>query len=91
MRPQLDRNFDHLGERRHFLIEMNLDGAANPEQIVVLDMAAVFAQVNGYRGGPRALRRERELDWIRIRGAPRLTQGRDVVDIHAELGHSLTV
>jgi hypothetical protein len=49
---------------------------------------AVLAQVGrdpGDQAGP--LREEGRLDRIGVRGAPRLPDGRDVIDVQEEAGH----
>jgi hypothetical protein len=52
--------------------------------IALLNVPAVFTQVHGDAVGARLFRVQRCLDRVRVAGATGLTQGGDVVDVHAK-------
>ena len=57
---------------------------ASRVDVVVLDVAAVFAQVGGDAVGARALADDGALDGIGIVAAARLAKRRDVIDVDVE-------
>ena len=75
---------EHFFGRGHFKIERQDGFAAQPFDVVVRDMTAVLAQVGsdsvgaGLRGQARGAYR------IGVGPAARVTNGGDVVDVHAE-------
>ena len=81
------RQLDHLVYRGELLVETDVDLLAQAQEIAVLDMPAVFTQMESDRAGAGALGGERRLDRIGIVDAPRLAQRGDVIDIDAEPGH----
>jgi hypothetical protein len=84
---QFERNLKHLVGGRHFLVDMDADCLADTKKILVPDMAAVLAQVDGNRVRAGALSGERGLDRIGIRDETRLPQRRNMVNIDTELEH----
>ena len=75
----------------HFEIELGLERFLQPEDIAILDVAAIFAQVCGDAVGSGFLRNEGggdrvgfDQDALRITRVPRLAQGGCVVDVDAE-------
>ena len=82
----------------HFEIEFGLERFLQPEDIAVLDVATIFAQVRGDAVSSSFLRNEGGLyrvgfdqDAVRITRVACLTQGGGVVDIDAEAkGHGQT-
>ena len=81
------RDRHHLVGRGHLKVELDVRELAQPAHILVLDMAAVFAQV--HRDAVRAaqVRLHRGPDRVGLVGAPRLPDGGDVVDVDAKLDH----
>jgi len=57
MGPDFQRQLDHLVYRGEFLVEVDVDLLAQPEEIVVLDVAAIFAQMKSDRARAGALGR----------------------------------
>ncbi len=93
MRHQRDRDVDHLLGERHFQIE---DGANRPGEsldVVVLDVAAVFAQVRGDAIGAGVFTQTCRFHRIGFTAAPRLPHGGDVVhvDVKPQSLHRLSV
>ena len=83
-RLQFARDRDHLIGRRHLEIELDVGELTQAPHVLVLDMPAVFAQMDrdavrtaqmGFDCGPH---------WIRLVGAARLAQCGDMVDVDAE-------
>ena len=81
------RDGDHLVGRRHLEVELDVRELAQAADVLVLDVAAVLAQV--HRDAVRAaqVRLDRGPDRVGLVGAPRLAHGRDVVDVDAEFDH----
>ena len=73
--------------RRHLEVELDVDELAQPPHVLVLDVAAVLAQVHGDAVGAAEVRLDRGPHRIGLVGAPRLPQRRDVVDVDAEFNH----
>ncbi len=55
VRLGLERDGDHLVGRRHFEIERLVDFRLQPRDVVVADVAAVFAQMRGDAVAPAAI------------------------------------
>ena len=85
--PNAHRQLDHLIDRRQLLIKMDAKFAAQAKKIVILDVAAVFAQMDRDRIGAGALRQPRRLDRIGIEREPRLPHGGDVIDVDPQPRH----
>lgn len=81
---------DALGERHHFFgdahfeIHAGLQDILEQQHVALLDVPTVFAQMHGDAVSARLFRIQCCLDRIRIASAPGLTQGGDVVDVHAK-------
>ena len=83
------RNRQHFLGRSHFQVERQIGRGLDPGQVLVADMAAVFAQV---RSDPIAAASSNDLrraDRIGMIPAARVTDRGDVIDVHAkaEAGH----
>jgi hypothetical protein len=78
--PQGD--FEHLFRRRHFKIERTLDALHQKVDVGVPDMATVFPQVGRDAVCPGFFRNPGSADRIGMIPAPRISDGRDMVDIH---------
>jgi hypothetical protein len=72
-----------FGDRR-FQIHPGANRGPHALDVNILNMAAVFTQVQSDEICAGCLRQFRRLQRIRIRCAARLAQGRNVIDIHAE-------
>ena len=83
------RDVDHRGRGRHLEVELDVRELAQAPHVLVLDVAAVLAQV--HRDAVRAaqVRLDRRPHRVRLVGAPRLADRRDVVDVDAQLDHSV--
>ena len=53
---QPHRDVDHLGGRRHLEVELDVDELAQPPHVLVLDVPAILAQVNGDAVGAAQMR-----------------------------------
>ena len=78
------RNPQHVFGRRHLEIQRLRDLGLQPRHVVVADVAAVLAQMRGDAVGAGLDRGQRGAHRIRPLAAPRVAQGRDVIDIDAE-------
>jgi hypothetical protein len=69
--------------------QVQLDGhrLAEDAEVAVLNVAAVFAEVEGDAVGPAEFRERGRPDGVRLVGAASLPDSGDVVDIYAEKGH----
>ena len=79
---------DHLVGGRHLEVELDVRELAQPPHVLVLDVAAVLAQVHGDAVGAAQVRLDRRPDRVGLVGAPRLADRGDVVDVDAELDHA---
>ena len=84
VRAGLDGDGDHLRGRRHFEIERLGDLGLEARDVVVADVAAVFAQMRRDAVGAGLDRDLRGAYGIGMAAAARVADGRDVVDIDAE-------
>ncbi|MNF77262.1 hypothetical protein D3C84_594030 [compost metagenome] len=84
------RRADALGELHHFLgdthfeVHAGLQHVLEQQNVALLNVPTVFAQVHGDAVGARLFRVQCCLDRVRVTGAPGLTQGGNVVDVHAK-------
>ena len=85
LEPDGDR--DHLVGGGHLEVELGAHDRLDAREVGVLDVAAVLAEVHGDAVGAAGLGLDRGLHGIGLVGAPRLADGGDVVDVHAEFGH----
>src|SRR5579862_8131473 len=84
MRPGFKRNAEHFFRRRHFKIQRLVDLGHEPGDIVIEDVAAVFAQM---RSDAVATCRNRKLgraNRIGMTPPARITNGGDMIDVDAE-------
>ena len=72
---------------RHLQVELDVDELAQPPHVLVLDVAAILAQVDGDAVGSAQVRFDGRPDRVGLVGAPRLPQRRDVVDVDTEFNH----
>ena len=79
------RDVEHRLGRRHLEIERLLDRGLEPLHVVVVDMAAVLAQMRGDPVGAGLDGEEGGANGIGRRAAARVAEGRDVVDVDAEV------
>src|SRR5262249_24392362 len=86
--PYLVSDLHHLRRGGHFEIEHRLTDAAQKLEISVLDVAPVLAKVNGDLPGSAQLGEDCCRHRIRIADAPRLPQGRDVIDVDPQPLHA---
>ena len=84
VRHGFERNSKHLVGRRHFEIERFVDLRLQARDVVVADMAPVLAQVRGDAVGPGLDRQMRGAQRIGMPPAAGVTDGSDVIDIHAK-------
>jgi hypothetical protein len=84
LRQHLERNGEHFVGDGHFQIHLGLQQGAQDMHIGILDVAAVFAQMQGDRIRASRFRQQSGLHRARITGAARLTQRGDVVDVDAQ-------
>ena len=84
MRPGTDSNRDHIVGRRHLEIQRLVDLGLQSLNVLVTDMATVFAQM---RGDTISAGRDRKLcraHRIGMAAAARIADGRNMVDVHAK-------
>ncbi|MNT22269.1 hypothetical protein D3C72_1576480 [compost metagenome] len=72
----------HLVGQRHFQVHARLDHAAHGVDIVVLDMAAVFTQMQRDQVGTAGFGHQRRFDRAGETGTARLAQRRHMIDVH---------
>ena len=84
MRPGAERDRDHLVGRRHLEIQRLVDLGLQARDVVVADMAAVFAQMRGDAVGAGLDRELRGAHRIGMAAAARIADGRDMIDVDAE-------
>jgi hypothetical protein len=92
LRLEAGGDVHHLGRVGHFKVETRFDGLTKFPDVAILDVAAVFAEMRGDAVGAGGFADESCLDGIRFAaiasGVARLAQGRDVINVHAQLQHS---
>ena len=81
-------DLDHRIRHCHLEIDPRLDRLREHLKIAVLDVAAVFAQVNRDAVGAGLLCEQRGRHRIGVASAARLAHGRDVIDVDAEVNGS---
>jgi hypothetical protein len=74
-------DLEHLGDAGHLEVEIRANGFFQPFDIVVLNVAAILAQVSGDAVSPRRFAGERCFYRIRLTAATRLPQRGDVINI----------
>src|SRR5690606_36705111 len=84
------RRTDAFSERHHFFgdahfeVHAGLQYILEQQYVTFLDVPTVFTQVHGDAVSARLFRVQCSLDRIGIASAPGLTQGGNVVDVHAK-------
>jgi hypothetical protein len=76
---------DHLLRDGGFEVHARQQLRRERDDVGILDVAAVFAQVQGDAVGAGLLGHQRGADRVRVRGAARVAQRGDVVDVHAKV------
>jgi hypothetical protein len=76
------RDFEHLVGRRHLQGQWQVERLHQPHQIIVGNMTPVFAQVRNDAVGAGLRRRKRSAHWIGMAATARISDCRDVIDIH---------
>ena len=76
---------DHLVGEAHLEVHARLQQRPQGVHVAILDVAAVFAQVQRDVVGARLLGQQRRMHRVRIRRAARLPHGGDVIDVDAQL------
>jgi hypothetical protein len=79
---------DHFVGRGHFQIQLDVRQLTQAPHVVILDVAAVFAQMHGDAVGTAEMRLDRRPDRIGFVGLARFAHRRDVVDIYAQFYHA---
>ena len=79
---------NHFVGGRHFEVQFDLRVFAQSSNVIVLNVTAIFSQVNGNSIRTAEMGFNRSPNRIRFIGATGLTQSGDVVDIDAEFDHS---
>ena len=92
VRTDAERHVQHRLGRRHLEIQRLRDRRLEPAHVVVVDVAAILAQMRGDAVGPGFDRQQRRPNRIGNRAAARVAHRRDVIDIHTQpqLGHGRT-
>ena len=78
------RDPDHLGGGGHLEVERHEQLALEALHVLVPDMPPVLPQVGRDAVGARQNGEVRRPDWVRVRAAPGVPHGRDVVNVDAE-------
>ncbi len=89
MRLVPERDFEHRLGRRHFEIERHRQLARQTRNVVVGDVAAVFAQMGGDAVGAGLGRQPGGAHRIGMPPAARVADGGDVIDVDAKAERTL--
>jgi len=73
----------------HFQVQLHRDRFTENPQVAVLNMAAIFAEMQRYAVGPAELGERGGPNRVGFVGAAGLSNRRDMVDIDAEMCHGL--
>ena len=87
LRLERARDVDHLARGRHLEVELDVDELAQPPHVLVLDVPAVLAQVDGDAVGAAQVRLDGRPHGVGLVRAARLPQRGHVVDVDAEFDH----
>jgi len=85
--PHRERNGHDLRRDGRLEVEPNANRFAQQAQVAVLNVAAIFAQMNRDSIGPAQLGQRRGPNRVRLAPTARLAQRGDVIDIHTETRH----
>src|ERR1700704_1334113 len=84
MRPRVEGNRNHVIGCRHLEIQRFQNLPFQPRHVLVADMAPVLAQMRGNAIGASFYGKVCRTHRIGEDAAPRIAQGRDMIDIDAE-------
>ncbi|HAC09104.1 MAG TPA: phosphate transport system regulatory protein PhoU [Phycisphaerales bacterium] len=87
-RPHLGGDRDHLVGRGHLEIELDLHEFVQSPDVVVLNVASILPEVDRDSRGTTQMRLDRGPGRVGLPGPSGLTDGRDMVDVHAEFDHA---
>ncbi len=87
--PCLDGNLNHLFGRGHLDVQVGSYRLPQQGHVRVLNMPAIAAQVNRDAIGPRLFADHGRSHHARLRRAPRLANGRYVIDVDVQSRHLL--
>ena len=85
VRPHADGDLHHLVRQPHLEVHARLQQRPQRVHVAILDVPAVFAQMQRDVVRAGLLGQQRRMHRIRIRHAARLPHRRDVIDVDAEL------
>lgn len=83
----LDCEGEDGGFGGEFEVEANLDGFSEEAEVTILNVATVFAEMNGDAVGSREFGEGRGPDRVGLGAATGLAESGDVIDIDTEAGH----
>src|SRR5262245_9932919 len=78
-----------FGSHRQLQVQLDRHRLAQEQQVAILNMPAVFAEVNRDPVRSAQLGQHGSRDWVRLIGLARLPESRDVVDVNAKFGHGV--
>ena len=78
---------DHLLSRGHFEVQLDLDKFRKASEIIILNVAAIFPEMQGDSIRSAELSLSGRPDRIRFVGPSRLSDRCDMVDVHAQFDH----
>ena len=84
MRPGFKRNAEHFFRRRHLEIQRLVDLGHEPGDIVIADVAAVFAQMRSDAVATCRNRKLRRANRIGMAPSAGIADGGDMIDVDAE-------
>jgi hypothetical protein len=87
LRLDAARDADHLVGRRHFQVQLDMRELAQAPDVLVLDVAPVFAQVHGDAVGAAEMRFDRGPDGVGLVRTPRLPHRGHMVDVDPQFDH----
>jgi hypothetical protein len=97
-RFQAKGKIEHGGGGGHFEVELFAAFAAESENVIVLDVATIFAEVDGDRVGPDAEAEKGGGNGVGFRhdtrdgdAVPGLPEGGEVIDVYAKPNHTFTL
>ena len=95
---QAKGKIEHGGGGGHFEVELFAAFAAESENVIVLDVATIFAEVDGDGVGTGAEAKQGGGNGVGFRhdprdgdAVPRLTKGGEVIDVDAKTNHMFTL
>ena len=82
-----DRDLDHLWCSGHLQVEFDVHQLPKPPNVFVLDVTAIFAQMDGDAVGTPKMGLGRRPDGIGLPRPPGLADGGHMVDVDTKLNH----